>query len=296
MPRMEARHILLATLGGQPQVVTFTLDLLLQRNFPIQEVIVLHPSTSDPRLQHALSCLNAQFLSDHYHYAGRDYPCHFRSHVVRFKDEPLDDITDIVSANATLDTIHYLLRDLKQQDRSVHLSVTGGRRLMSLLAISSALLHFRQGIDHVWHIYTPQELQVLAKDGQLMHTPVETDVQLIEVPYAPWGQYFPNLPISPQEPAQAVLHAQIQEKDAEKHQYCRGVIAQLTGRQHDVLRAFASGLSPQEVADELNISIKTVDAHKTKILEICREIWLVPEDKRLGYNFLYREFADHFSK
>lgn len=36
-------HILVATLGGQPQIVTFTLDLLLQHGFPITDVFVIHP-------------------------------------------------------------------------------------------------------------------------------------------------------------------------------------------------------------------------------------------------------------
>jgi CRISPR-associated protein Csx14 len=129
----------------------------------------------------------------------------------------------------------------------------------------------------------------------LMHAPRPNDVQLIEVPYAPWGQYFPDLPISSEANAQAVLHAQIAERDAEKHRRCRAVIEQLTERQRDVLRAFAGGLSHQEVAKFLHITIKTVDAHKTRILELCREIWLLPEGKRLSYHFLHNQFADYFT-
>jgi hypothetical protein len=44
------KHTLVATLGGQPQIVTFTLDLLLRRGIPIYEVIVVHPASS-PHLQ-----------------------------------------------------------------------------------------------------------------------------------------------------------------------------------------------------------------------------------------------------
>ena len=43
MPELKYTHTLLAPLGGQPQIVTFTLDLLLRRDFPISEVIVIHP-------------------------------------------------------------------------------------------------------------------------------------------------------------------------------------------------------------------------------------------------------------
>ena len=62
----EYIHMLLATLGGQPQVVTFTLDLLLLRGFPISEVVVIHPQTVQERLQRALACLNAEFVGDCY--------------------------------------------------------------------------------------------------------------------------------------------------------------------------------------------------------------------------------------
>ncbi len=58
----DDRHILLATLGGQPQVVTFTLDLLLEKGFPISDVMVIYPQPSQPRLQHSLTCLTREFV------------------------------------------------------------------------------------------------------------------------------------------------------------------------------------------------------------------------------------------
>src|SRR6266702_1996208 len=125
----EHTHILLATLGGQPQVVTFTLDLLLRDGFPISEVFVILPKASDQRLQHSLACLRKQFIDDCYH----------------------------------------LIRELKQQRQCiVHLSVTGGRRTMALLAISAAQLNFKH-TDHIWHIYTPREFRLRADEGAIMH-------------------------------------------------------------------------------------------------------------------------------
>src|SRR5438105_12814529 len=111
-------HTLLATLGGQPQVVTFTLDLLLRRGLPISEVIVLHPEASDPRLQHSLACLNAEFVGDQYQFNGSTI--HLRSQVLRLDDDTLlEDIVDDISATGALDTIHQLIRDLKQQYRCI---------------------------------------------------------------------------------------------------------------------------------------------------------------------------------
>src|SRR5260370_33844092 len=159
-------HTLLATLGGQPQIVTFTLDVLLQRGFPISEVIVVHPQASHPRLQHSLACLNAEFFGDRYQASGQTI--HLRSQVLQRDDELLDDIVDEGSADGALNTIHHLIRSLKRQHRCIHLSITGGRRLMSSIATEAALLNFTHS-DHIWHIYTPEAVQRQVKEGTLMH-------------------------------------------------------------------------------------------------------------------------------
>ena len=76
---------------------------------------------------------------------------------------------------------------------------------------------------------------------------------------------------------------------------CDQVVQQATERQLDVLRAFAEGLNIQEVAEHLCISTRTVDAHKTKLLELCREVWAIEQSaSRLGYHFLYKTFAPYF--
>ena len=183
----EYTHTLLATLGGQPQVVTFTLDLLLKR-FPIGEVIVIHPHAAQEHLQRSLACLNAEFVGDYYHFASRTI--HLRSHALQLNDALLDDITDDISANGALDTIHGLIRDLKRQPRCIHLSVTGGRRLMALTAISAAQLNFKHNIDHIWHIYTPEEVKQRARDGKVMHSSPQDHVNLNRAAIRPLENLF----------------------------------------------------------------------------------------------------------
>ena len=283
-------HTLLATLGGQPQVVTFTLDLLLQRGFPISEVILVHPEASHPRLQQSLDCLNAEFVGDRYRVSGQTI--HLRSHVLRLDDEPLDDIVDEVSANGALNTIHHLIRSLKRQRRCIHLSITGGRRLMSSIATEAALLNFTHS-DHIWHIYTPEAIQREANEGNLMHISPPECVHLIERHFVPWGTYFPELPqiiSSPQE----TIGFQKKKMDVLERTRCDQVVKQLTTRQREVLQAFANGLNIQEVAESLCITTSTVDAHKTKLLDLCREVWDIEEEKRLGYHFLYKIFSPYF--
>ena len=83
--------------------------------------------------------------------------------------------------------------------------------------------------------------------------------------------------------------------DAQEHARCEQVVQQLTPRQREVLQAFAEGLTIQEVAERLCITIKTVDAHKTRLLELCREVWDIdPNASRLGFHFLYKTFASYF--
>ena len=286
-------HTLLATLGGQPQVVTFTLDLLLRRAIPISEVIVIHPEAAQPDLQHSLECLNAEFLADCYQVNGRTI--HLRSHVLRLDDDTLlEDIVDNISATGALDTIHQLIRDLKQQHRCIHLSVTGGRRLMALTAISAAQLNFKHNIDHIWHIYTPTEIQQRASNGKLMHLSPEESVTLIEIPFVPWKTYFSAMPQLDDASAKAVLRSQIAEADLQGHKRCKHVEQALTRGQLKVLRAFAKGMNPSQVASALYIAPSTVSTHTSKIFIACRDAWEMPENQPLNYYFLRDKFETYF--
>jgi len=279
----EYTHTMLATLGGQPQVVTFTLDLLLRNHFPIREVFVIHPRATDPRIKHALDSLRAEFADNRYRIDGLTIECRFSSQVLRLDGTPLEDIVDETSANGAHQTIYGFIRELKQhQHRIMHLSVTGGRRVMSLLAVAAAQLTFNH-MDHIWHIHTPDEFRRQANEGAIMHAFPGAGVRLIEVPFVPWGYYFPHLPQSPDTSFQV---------DPEEHKRCTRVIITLSESQRTTLRAFARGLNRRQVADELSLSIKTIDTHKTVIYEACRQEWSQPVDT----HFLKDHFARYFDK
>src|SRR5438270_13808100 len=94
------RHTLVATLGGQPQIVTFTLDLLLRRGIPIYEVIVVHPASS-PYSQQSLERLNAEFIGDHYSFEGNNLTIHLHQQVLKRYDKIIDDIVDEETASGT---------------------------------------------------------------------------------------------------------------------------------------------------------------------------------------------------
>ena len=128
----------------------------------------------------------------------------------------------------------------------------------------------------------------------LLHVPPEAGVQLIEVPLAPLGAYFPGLrPLLNASPAEVIATAPTGWTRSSKAA-AGPFLERLSERQSDVLRAFAEGLAPAPVADRLTITLKTVDAHKTAILAECRVAWNLPEDERLSYHWLREKFGRYF--
>ncbi|HEY65171.1 MAG TPA: histidine kinase [Caldilineae bacterium] len=287
MANTDTESTLVATVGGQPQVVTFALDALLARGELIREVIILHLSADDPRLRRALFRLSAEFAGDQY--AGR--PCRYRAVPIRMQNRRLEDIRSEADADAAWRAIHDLIAGLKSMsDRPIHLCIAGGRRILALVALSAAMVHFGHQ-DQVWHIYTPPAFLERARDGAIMHARPEDGVRLVRVPMLPWGAQFPVLrELAQMRPGQL---GELMAGLAEDRPRCERVWRELTERERDVLRAFAEGLSPQEVAERLVISLSTVNTHKTRILAVCREVWGLEPEVRLSYHFL-REHFRHF--
>ena len=270
---MNRHTTLIAMLGGQPQVITFTLDLLLARGEKIDQVLVLYPA-SNPRYHEAFLHLAQEFAGDLY----RNQPCHLRKVTVQIGGASLEDIHAPHEVEAARQTFHELLAQLKDEDQIVHLSLSGGRRILALIALTAAMQYLNPS-DHIWHIYTPADFIAEAHDGRLMHAPAEAGVHLVEVPFVPWVAYFPGLaPLlsrSPQELGEADL-GWLEEAERER---CRQVWDQLTTRRRDVLHAFALGLTRPQVAARLTIQPSTVDTHREAIAELCRQVWIAYEGK-----------------
>ncbi len=285
---MPEKHILLATLGGQPQIVTFTLDLLLP-TYPISDVIVLHPATTQERIQNSLKRVQGEFAGDYYASAQRNI--HLRSHVLQFQGKALHDIYDDRAADGVLDTLHKLIGDLKRQGYAIHLSATGGRRLMGLLAVSVATLNFDRH-DHIWHIYTPDSVKKLADEGTLMHVPADTGVTLIQAPFLSLGAYVYY-------PSPSFRNAQEEQRsqmDALEYARCSQVFQEATPAQQKILRAFGQGLRPQQIAEQFTITIATVYAHTSVLLRSCYNAWNIDMKERLGYQFLQVKFTPYFER
>lgn len=283
---MHQGSILIATLGGQPQVVTFALDALLEQGEDIREVYVIHLSPANPRIRRSLRKLASEFSGETY----RGRRIRFRRIPVRLGTEEVLDIRSQVEATAAWQTVYELIAGLKRQGHTLHVCVAGGRRLLALLALSAAMLHFGHQ-DKLWHLYTPDELREQASEGAIMHVNPEDGVRLIPVPMVPWGAYFPALRMLVQVTPEQLLAMQRRWVDERELRRCREVCRRLTDRARQVLKLLAQGYAPQEVAEKLCISIKTVDTYKSQIYTECRIAWEMPEGTYINYHFLREKFA-----
>jgi CRISPR-associated protein Csx14 len=283
---MREKASLIATLGGQPQIITFTLDLLLARREPIDQVIVVYLA-SNPRYYQAYRRLMGEFVGDRY--AGRT--CHLRGVAVRTQEDfPVDEAFTPTQLDAIHKTFHELIGELKKQDSQIHLSLSGGRRIMALLALEAAMRYLTPA-DRVWHIYTTPELTEQARDGQVMHAPVAGGTRLISVPFVPWASYFPGLaPLLSSTPLQRIESPPNWLDDAERAR-CRQVWDALTPRQRDALAALVKYPGRQEAAAHLSVAISTLDTHREHILNRCSETWNHTADGELDVAFLKERFG-----
>ena len=266
-------------------MVTFALDALLAQNEEITAVYVIHLSLDNLRTRQALTRVQQEFAGDQY--AGRR--CRLRRVPILLAGAPLADIHDEAGAEATGQTMRTLLGDLKRDGERLHLCLSGGRRMMALLALSAAAL-LCDHQDRIWHLYTPDAVRQQAAGGALMHVAPAAGVQLIQTPIVPWGAYFPALRTLAQTSMQAAT-AQLRHLAATADPACGEVYDRLSQRQRAVLRAFAEGLRPDEVAAALHITLSTVNSHKSAILAECRVAWALAEDAPLDYRFVRERFA-----
>lgn len=237
------RHTLVATLGGQPQIVTLTLDLLLKRDIPIYEVIIVHPAAS-PHMQESLQRLAAEFAEDCYSFEGRTLTIHFRSHVLNHYESVIDDIVDEQTASGALDTIGGLIRSFKKQQRIIHFSISGGRRLMTFLSFSAVLLYFETS-DELLHLYTPEPIKERDDVLGVMHSTPEDERRLIEVPFARAAQPFLALMLN--HTPSDTIQTQHEQQRAEEQARCKYVVKALNEKQRQVLQRIA----PQAINHQL---------------------------------------------
>lgn len=285
------RTTFIATLGGQPQVVTLALDQLLALGVEVDEVILFHLHPSTPYYQRALAQVRAALDAG---YPGLPH----RSIVPTVSGHAIEDITNTAATAAVLRTLRDVLVQLKERQHTLHLAITGGRRILGVLAMAVAPLYFDHQ-DTMWHLYSPDSLRQRSKDGALMHIerelPTAEQPRLIRIPVVPWGEYLMSLRKLATMDIDSIMHLAPEPMDEGERARCEQVLEQLTTRQSEILHQLARGQKPDQVATHFNIEPTTVSAHSNAIYRACRAAW-PQEPHRWTYHDLQRKFSAYYEQ
>ena len=286
---MPQHTTLIATLGGQPQKITFLLDLLLAHGEKIDQVILVYISSYE-RSRKALRILEQEFSGGCY----RGAPCRLKRLALRGEHADLVDIRSAEEVEAARRAIQQLLSELKSENQCVHMGLSGGRRLISMLALTEAMQYLTP-VDHLWHVHVSPELQERSHDGRLLHLEPGEAIELLPVPFVPWVSYFPalsNLMKRSPRDVEATARGWLDEPERER---CARVWQALSRRQQQVLQAFAAGAGRQGAARQLNISVTTVDSHRERIVAQCRLAWGETDPGQIDLKFLERRFGPYLA-
>lgn len=277
--------MLVATMGGKPQLVTFLLDLLLARGEAIDQVFVVYIAPYG-RSQTAFKKLKREFSKDCY--CGRT--CSLRGIPIQVGASTLEDIRTPDEVEIVRQNVHNLFEEIKKQGQRIHLGLSGGRRIISLIAFAAAMQYLTP-VDHIWHLNVPYELDDQNREGEILHAPSNSNLYLVPVPFVPWVAYFPNLEHLLKRSPQEVGETSMGWLSEEERGRCQLVWNTLTLRQKEILSLLATGQTRHEMADKLGIAVTTIDSHRESILEKCCLVWEAQSGEEFDARFLQQYFG-----
>ncbi len=248
-------HILVATLSTEPQGVTRVLDALLQRGYPIKEVVVIH--TSGAAIQPAIARLDAEFAAD-------VYP-HLRYHRIPLRGPagPVNDIRSEADIGALLRTLYRVLRDARRADQTIHLSITSGRKTMAVYAMVAAQLVFRDE-DRVWHMLSADRV---GEGEKRLHVESDEHVELVPVPVLRWSDASAAVILEATDDPWEAIRRQRQLAQADLARRRREFLERyLTPAERRVCELMVrEGLDNAALAQRLHLSEQTIANHLTKV-------------------------------
>ena len=167
---------MIATLGVEPQVITITVDILINRGKRIDEVTVLY--TDHPAILEALTVIEKEFKTKTYQDIS------FQARAISGPNGPVVDFQTEEDLRALLRTLYSEIRQARQMKRPVHLSISGGRKVMGVVAMTVAQLLYGPD-DHVWYLITEGWRP---GTGRQLHASHNEQVRLVEVPVLRWQE------------------------------------------------------------------------------------------------------------
>jgi CRISPR-associated protein Csx14 len=181
------QQILIATLGTSPQIVTTTIDLLLQKKIFIDHVCILHTSSeTNNAIKNSIDIIKKDFDNQ------KQYKHLFTYNLIPITDDEGNIIDDLDNTNR-IDCFFRLMAEqmskYKNENSIIHMQCSGGRKAMSMYGISVAQILFDEN-DKFWYLISFGQYFENAK----MHikSPEDlTEVNLLEIPILPLNNISP---------------------------------------------------------------------------------------------------------
>lgn len=255
--------VLLSTLGSEPQGVTWLLDWLLAKSFPISEVVVIH--TQAEVILKAVEVLRAEFL--------QAYP-RLRLRLAALTDEGrrVEDIASDRDIWALLRAFYREIRAARRAGQTLHLSLVSGRKTMAVFGMVAAQLLFSRE-DHIWHMISMTAWGGVTKG---LHPGEDDRFSVIEVPFLRWGDAAAArlLLEGPEDPWEALrrppAYAEAEINQRKRHFWQQ----RLTKAERQVAELLVrEGLDNAALARRLGKSQRTVANQLSQVYRACEE-WL----------------------
>jgi len=244
---------LIATLGTEPQVVTATIDLLLQQGESLQSVAVVH--TVAPHNQPIYNAVLAlQEACREQNYAAICFTFH---PITAPNGQPYEDVETEPASRAAFTLLYRLVREAKLKQQKVHLCIAGGRKVTSIFGMAVAQLLFDEQ-DRLWHLYSGGDFLT----SKRLHPKAGDEVHLLRIPVALWSSVSPILLDLAQvdDPFEAYERQRLTKLRVEFQRAKEFVERELTVSERQVVALLVQEmLSDEEIAQRLCKSKRTIE-------------------------------------
>lgn len=256
MVTIISKHsVLISTLGTEPQVVTATLDLLLQMREDVQHVVVLHTEAPGTLIAEAVSALEEDFSHSTY-----DPKIILKLQPIKEANgKPLFDVETMSAMQDAFREIYQQVHKAKQADQKIHFCIAGGRKPLAVYGMTVAQMLFDED-DCLWYLYSSGEYL----ESKRLHPQPGDEVGLVQIPVILWSHISPVFTDlgeigDPNRAIDRIRELQLTEKVEMARTYLLGSLTHAERRVIDLL--VQTGDSDTDLAEKLSISYRTVEQH-----------------------------------